>query len=568
MRFLRNEKEVIIAHKNVVIEPEDHVIIFLADKNQNPSYRITFCCWYWFLLSMQFRLILSLLGLLVTIFSLTMLMPAVVGLLYGENDYYVFLMAFGVSCITGSLVWGAMRGTRGELRTRDGFLITTLFWIVLGLFGSLPLFLHPALELSFTDAIFESISGLTTTGSTVIVGLDDLPHSLLFYRQQLQWLGGIGIIVIAIAILPMLGIGGMQLFKAETPGPMKDNKLTPRIAGTAKLLFYIYLAMTIACALCYWAAGMSLFDAVCHSFSTVAIGGFSTHDASMAYFDSNLILWIGILFMMLAGVNFGLHYFAFRNLSLQRYQHDPELKFFYSVIGLSTLLIAVTLIMASGFKEGSLTDGVVIESSLQKAFSNEGFDQFTDAAFQVVSFASTTGFTSTDYTVWPTVIMVFMFYLAFVGACAGSTGGGIKVIRVILIFKQAYRELLRLVHPSGNHFYQARRPASKRLRDKRCMELFLPFTSWCFFALFLAILLTGMDFLSAFAAVGASINNLGPGLGDVAANYTAVSDPAKWILCFAMLTGRLEVFYATGAIYPCFLAQISLLSPIFCHCDH
>ena len=500
---------------------------------------------------MQFRLILSLLGLLVTIFSLTMLMPAVVGLLYGENDYYVFLMAFGVSCITGSLVWGAMRGTSGELRTRDGFLITTLFWIVLGLFGSLPLFLHPALELSFTDAIFESISGLTTTGSTVIVGLDDLPHSLLFYRQQLQWLGGIGIIVIAIAILPMLGIGGMQLFKAETPGPMKDNKLTPRIAGTAKLLFYIYLAMTIACALSYWAAGMSLFDAICHSFSTVAIGGFSTHDASMGYFDSNLILWIGILFMMLAGVNFGLHYFAFRNLSLQRYIKDPELKFFYSVIALCTIVIAITLIMASGFKEGTLLDGIALEMSLQKAFSEEGFDQFTDAAFQVVSFASTTGFTSTDYTVWPTVIMVFMFYLAFVGACAGSTGGGIKVIRVILIFKQAYRELLRLVHPQAIISIKL---GDRPVKDSVINAVWSFFAIYVlvFFALFLAILLTGMDFLSAFAAVGASINNLGPGLGDVAANYTAVSDPAKWILCFAMLTGRLEVFTLLVLFTPAF----------------
>ncbi len=499
---------------------------------------------------MQFRLIVSLLGLLVTMFSLTMLMPAIVGLIYGETDYHVFILAFGIACLTGSIVWGTTRGTKGELRTRDGFLITTLFWVVLGFVGSLPFFLHPALSLSFTDALFESISGLTTTGSTIIVGLDELPHSLLFYRQQLQWLGGIGIIVIAIAILPMLGIGGMQLFRAETPGPLKDNKLTPRIAGTAKLLFYIYLAMTIACALCYWLAGMTPFDAICHSFSTVAIGGFSTHDASMAYFNSNLILWVGIVFMMLAGVNFGLHYFAFRNLSLARYRKDPELKFFYSIIALSTLFIAVTLFATSNGAESSAA--VAASPSLPgQLISKESFELFTTAAFQVVSFASTTGFTSTDYTLWPVVITVFMFYLAFVGACAGSTGGGIKVIRVILIFKQAYRELFRLVHPQA--------VISIKLGDQPVKDpvinavwSFFAIYVLVFFALFLAILMTGMDFLSAFAAVGASINNLGPGLGDVATNYTAINDTAKWILCFAMLTGRLEVFTLLVLFAPAF----------------
>lgn len=499
---------------------------------------------------MQFRLILSLLGLLVTLFSLSMLMPAIVGLIYGESDYYVFLMAFGVSCLTGAMVWGSMRGGKGELRTRDGFLITTLFWVVLGFFGSLPLFLHPALSLSFTDAIFESISGLTTTGSTVIVGLDFLPKSLLFYRQQLQWLGGIGIIVIAIAILPMLGIGGMQLFRAETPGPMKDNKLTPRIAGTAKLLFYIYLAMTIACALCYWLAGMTLFDAICHSFSTVAIGGFSTHDASMGYFKSDLILWIGIIFMMLAGVNFGLHYFAFRNLSLKRYGNDPELKFFYSVIVLSSFAIAITL-FASGFSDHAAAEGNLLERAWTQLFTKESFDLFTHVTFQVVSFASTTGFTSTDYTVWPTVFMVFMFYLAFVGACAGSTGGGIKVIRVILIFKQAYRELLSLVHPQAVISIKLGNQPVKNSVINAVWSFFAIYVL-VFFALFLAILMTGMDFLSAFAAVGASINNLGPGLGDVATNYTSVSDAGKWILCFAMLTGRLEVFTLLVLFAPAF----------------
>ena len=390
---------------------------------------------------MQLSLIRALLGILLMLFSATMLVPVGFALWYSELTAAVFIESFAITFVTGLILWLPNRSPDGQLRARDGFLITALFWVVLGVFGALPLYLSDALSLSATDAIFESVSGLTTTGATVITGLDNLPKSLLYYRQQLQWLGGIGIIVIAIAILPMLGIGGMQLYRAETPGPMKDNKLTPRITGTAKALFTIYISMTFACALCYWLAGMSPFDALSHSFSTIAIGGFSTHDASMGFFNSSLILWIGIVFMLLAAANFGLHFFAFRDRSLKPYLKDSELHFFYFSTAISTVLVCTILLgrdyIEPFFSHSDLSPERMITPATEL---------FSHGVFQVVSMATTTGFTSTNYSSWPMITVVFMFFLAFLGACAGSTGGGMKAIRVLLILRQGYRELVRLVH--------------------------------------------------------------------------------------------------------------------------
>lgn len=491
---------------------------------------------------MHFSLIRALLGLLLLIFSLTMLLPLGFAFYYREETLIPFLTAFGITAATGAALWLPKHSREGQLRARDGFLITALFWLVLGTFGSLPLYFSPALDMSATDALFESISGLTTTGATVITGLDALPHSLLYYRQQLQWLGGIGIIVIAIAILPMLGIGGMQLYRAETPGPMKDNKLTPRITSTAKVLFTIYLVMTIACALAYWLAGMTPFDALSHSFSTVAIGGFSTHDASMAYFDNSAILWIGSLFMLLAGVNFGLHFFVFRDRNPLLYWRDAELKFFYSVILCSCLLAIAVLLAAKGHVAEAIAGNADIDAL---------FELISHAVFQVVSLATTTGFASTDYTAWPNLLPLFMFYLAFVGACAGSTGGGMKAIRVLLILKQGYRELLRLIHPSAAlPLKLGTRSVSDRVVN--AVWSFFAIYAIVFSALMLAVASTGVDYLSAFGAVGATLNNLGPGLGEVAFNYASLPDTTKWILCLSMLLGRLEVFTLLVLFTPAF----------------
>ncbi|MGB2130753.1 MAG: TrkH family potassium uptake protein [Marinobacterium sp.] len=479
---------------------------------------------------MHFQVILRILGILLMIFSITQLPPLLVSLFYQDNTHWAFITAFIITLITGFIIWVPVYAVRQELSIRDGFLVTVLFWTVLGVFGSLPLMLSEQPGLSAVDAVFESISGLTTTGATVMTGLDNLPQAILYYRQQLQWLGGMGIIVLAVAILPMLGIGGMQLYRAETPGPVKDNKLTPRITETAKALWYIYLSLTIACALAYWLAGMSLFDAIGHSFSTVAIGGFSTHDASIGYFNSPTIEAIAIFFMVFAGINFGLHFFAWRHQTLKHYLQDPEVRFYLSLLALITLLSMFVLVM---------TDTYPAVESLRKA------------AFMVVSVATTTGFATADFAHWPAMLPFMLFVLAFVGGCASSTAGGMKAIRVLLILKQGYREILRLIHPNAVIPVKlGQRPISDRILQ----------AVWGFFSVYLivfvlmllALLATGLDQVTAWSAVGATLNNLGPGLGEVSAHFGGLNPTAKWILCFAMLLGRLEVFTMLVLFTPAF----------------
>ena len=306
---------------------------------------------------MQLLVIQRILGLLLIIFSSALLPPILVGLYYGDGAVGAFLQAFFIILISGFMLFLPVRKQRKELRLRDGFLVVVLFWTVLGVAGGLPLYLSGINDISVTDAIFESISGLTTTGATVIVGIDELPHAILIYRQELQWLGGMGIIVLAVAVLPMLGVGGMQLFRAETPGPVKDTKLTPRITETAKALWYIYLGLTVACALAYWVAGMSLFDAISHSFSTVAIGGFSTHDASIGYFDSTAIQFIAIVFMLLAGVNFAIHFAAFRHRSINPYRRDAEFRTYI-------LVLAVVSVITIGYLQATQTFDRLTDASI------------------------------------------------------------------------------------------------------------------------------------------------------------------------------------------------------------
>jgi trk system potassium uptake protein len=379
--------------------------------------------------------------------------------------------------------------------------------------------------------MFESFSGLTTTGATVITRIDELPLSILYYRQQLQWLGGMGIIVLAVAVLPMLGIGGMQLYRAETPGPIKDNKLTPRIAETAKSLWYIYLGLTVACAFAYWLAGMSLFDAVGHAYSTVAIGGFSTHDASIGHFNSPLIDMIAVFFMFLAAANFALHFIAFRHRSVMGYWRDAEFRFYVMLL---TIVITLTVL---------------------GLYLTETYERWQDALvlglFQAVSIGTTAGFTTAEFYNWPGFIAILLLFSSFVGGCGGSTGGGIKVIRFLLLVKQGMREITRLVHPSATIPVRL----GDRTVDSRVVE-----AVWGFFALYvasfivmyLALAATGLDLMTAFSAVAACINNLGPGLGDVGAHYADMHDLGKWILCFAMLLGRLEIFTLLVLLTPAF----------------
>jgi trk system potassium uptake protein len=470
------------------------------------------------------------LGLLLVLFSLTMLPPMLVAFLFDGRAWLPFAEALVVTLAAGLLLWFPVRWVRKELRLRDGFLVVAAFWTVLGTFGALPLFFAVDPLMSLTDAVFESMSGLTTTGATVLTGIDALPKSILYYRQQLQWIGGMGIIVLAVAILPMLGVGGMQLYRAETPGPVKDTKLTPRITETAKALWYVYLAFTVLCTIAYLLAGMNTFDAICHAFSTVSIGGFSTHDLNIGHFDSVAIDLVAIVFMFVAGINFSLHFFAWRYNRISHYFQDPELRAYFLVVVSVSILVVATLVSSRTFQTAG--EGIM-----------NGF-------FQAVSIATTTGFTTANFSDWPGAIPVLLIFASFIGGCAGSTAGGIKVIRWLLIYKQGVREIVRLVHPSaeipvklGNH------AVSFRVVD--AIWGFFSVYLIVFGAMLLAMMAAGLDQITAFSAVAASLNNLGPGLGDVALVFQT-GDAPKWIAVVGMLLGRLEIFTLLVLVTPTF----------------
>jgi trk system potassium uptake protein len=480
---------------------------------------------------MQFRVIQRVLGLLLALFSITLLPPMMIAWWTEDGALFAFSMALLITVTFGFALWFPVRKVKKELRLRDGFIVVVLFWAGLGITGAIPLVLSDNPHMSFTDAAFESLSALTTTGATVITGIDSLPMSILFYRQELQWLGGMGIIVLAVAILPLLGIGGMQLYRAETPGPIKDSKLTPRITETAKALWYIYLSLTISCALAYWLAGMTFFDAIAHSFSTVSIGGFSTHDLSIGYFDNKVIDAIAVFFMVMAGINFTLHFLAWRNMNLKPYYFDTELKAYLSVLFTICLISCSYLIFQDVYKDPvtAITHGI----------------------FQTISIATTTGFTTATYQSWPNFLPVLLLFASFLGACAGSTGGGLKVIRIVLLFKQGMREIKRLVHPNAIiHIKLGDRPVDESIIN----------AVWGFFASYVAVfaimmlilMATGLDQVTAFSAMAACMNNLGPGLGDVSAHYGDINNIAKWVLCFAMLLGRLEIFTLLVLLTPTF----------------
>jgi len=470
-------------------------------------------------------------GLLLMIFSFTMLVPAGVALFYGDGGELNFVTAFAITLVTGFFVWLPRRNVFRELKLRDGFIVVVLFWGVLSLFGALPFYLADRPEMSLTDAVFESVSGLTTTGATVITGLDTLPHGILFWRQLLQWLGGMGIIVLAVAILPMLGIGGMQLYRAETPGPIKDSKLTPRIRETAKALWYLYFWLTATCALVYWLAGMTPFDAISIAFSSIATGGFSTHDLSLGHHDAPLIELAAVFAMIIGSINFAIHFTAWRTADLRNYLRDPECRAFLLMIVGATTIACGYLMFAGTYN--NLTEA------------------FIKSLFQVVSIGTTTGFVTTDYSLWPSFLPMMLLLGSFVGGCAGSTAGGMKIIRIQLLFKQGMREITRLVHPNAEIPIKV---GGKVIPPHVIQAVWGFFSAYVavYVVMFLILLATGLDEVTAFSAVAACLNNLGPGLGDVSSNMAGLSAPAKWMLCLAMLLGRLEIFTLLVVLSPAF----------------
>ena len=469
---------------------------------------------------MQLSIVAKTLGLLLMVFSFAQVPPILVDLIYSEGEYLTFVFSFILTVFGGLVLWWPFRAIKKSFRLREGVLIVVSFWIVLSLFGTLPFLITESISnLSFSNAFFESMSGLTTTGATVLSQLDDLPKSILFYRQQLQWLGGMGIIVLAVAVLPLLGVGGMELYHAESSGIAKD-RLTPKLRNTAIALWKIYLSLTVLCALAYFFSGMSIFDAISHSFSTVAIGGFSTHDSSIGYFNSIPIEMIAMFFMFLAGINFSLHFVAWNNRSLVDYIKDSEFKT-YAMVLLSTSAI------------------VIIALSLNSEYGSTS-ETIRHSLFQTISIATTTGFTSQNYSNWPAAIPVFLIMVSFIGACVGSTGGGIKVVRVLVMFRLGMKEIHKFIRPNAQVSIKLN---SASINEKALVSVLGFFSLYAISFIFIMMLLmfAGLDQVTAYSATAATMNNLGPGLGEVAQNYGSVGETAKWILSFSMLIGRLEV---------------------------
>jgi len=464
--------------------------------------------------------ILNLCSFLVLLYSLSMIIPIFIGLLFGEKHLASFLITFIVALSLGVL--GSLTTKRGKktLNTRDGFLVAILFWLMFSALSTMPLYFDSRLGLSLTDALFEGISGITTTGASVLDDIDSLPKSILYYRAQLNFLGGLGIVVLAIAVLPFLGIGGARLYKSEMPGPMKDEKLTPRLADTARNLWMIYTGLALACGFSYYFAGMGWFEALCHSLSTVSLGGFSTHDSSLGYYDSPAIEIVGGVFSILAAINFSLYFVAISGRSLRPILTNSEFRFFFLIL---SLVIAITCIEL--FRSGIFD----AESALVHGF------------FQAVSTMTGNGLAGGNYPDWPAHVVLLLLGASFFGGCVGSTCGGIKSMRFLLLFRQSCREIAQLVHPSGVF---AIKVGGRPIPDRVIQSVWSLFFFYIFFSCIFVwgLVAIGYDFVTAFGTVAACINNMGIGYGETAAGFGILSDPAKWLMCVAMLFGRLEIF--------------------------
>ena len=473
--------------------------------------------------------ILNLFSVLILFFSFSFVFPILISIIFNDGAFYIFLKTFISISLVGVVGLILTRNINNELSQKDGFVIIVMFWVVLSFAGSIPFYLS---GMSIIDSFFESMSGITTTGATVISNIDALPESILFYRQMLQWMGGMGLIVLAIAVMPLLGIGGGQIYKTEIPGAMGEQRLTPRIKETAQALWSIYLGLTIVCALLYYLGGMSPFDAVSHAMSTVAIGGFSTHNESIGYFNSTTIEIICIVFMLLSAFSFTLHYFAIYRRKPLKYFYDPEFRFFFSIL-LLVLVVSFLINLLSNYENGP---------------------SYKEIVFHSVSMITTTGFSISDTSNWPLSISFLLLIGAFIGACSGSVGGGVKSWRVMIMLNHAYSNIMKIIHPNS---VISLKIGSRSVDDEVATSVWGFFSIYVisFMILLLAVLTSGLDLESAFSAVGACLNNLGPGLGVVSENYSNLSAFTKSTLAFAMLLGRLEIFTLLVILTPMFWAK-------------
>ena len=467
----------------------------------------------------RYQTILNVVGVFCILYSISLIPPMGISVYFADGEFKDFFLTFLILLSAGYILTLFFKISSRNLRRKDGFLIVALFWLILSLTGSLPFW--TGWHLDFIDSFFEATSGITTTGATVITHLDFIPPSILYYRQQLQFLGGMGLIVMAIAVLPLLGIGGLQLYQAETPGPMKEERLSPRLDSTVRNLCLIYLGLTISCAVAYWISGMQPLEALEHSYATVSTGGFSTHDESLGFYKNDAIYLVAIVFMIFGAINFGVHFSALNKGEIYNYFKDTETRTFLIFIIFFTLLLSIILYLSH--------------------FYSNPLDAGLNSLFETTSVLTSTGFGITDFSVWPLFLPIMMIFISFIGGCGGSTAGGIKVIRILTLLKQGANELFLLVHPKGIRHVKI----GNRILNNRIVQ-----SIWGFFAVYIVIyaILTlmmigaGMDQVTAFSAVAACINNLGPGLGDVSVSFSTASDMEKLLSVFAMLLGRLEIF--------------------------
>ena len=477
---------------------------------------------------MNFKAIINLFSILVLFFSFSYVFPIVVSIVFNDNSLYLFLPAFIFVGILGLIGFLLTKGAQRDLSSKDGFVIIVMFWLVLSLAGSIPFYLS---GMSPIDSFFESMSGITTTGATVISNIESLPESLKFYRQLLQWMGGMGLIVLAIAVMPLLGIGGGQLFKTDIPGAMGEQRLTPRIQETAKALWSIYLGLTVLCTIFFTIAGMSFFDAISHAMSTVSIGGFSTYNDSIGHFNDLTIEIICMIFMLLSAMSFALHYFSIYKSKSLKYFYDPELRFFISIL-LIIFILALSV----------------------NALSSQSNLSLRELAFHTVSTVTTTGFGISDTSTWSFSISFLLLIGAFIGACSGSVGGGVKSWRVMIMLNHAYSNIVKMIHPNS---VVTLKVGTKSVDDNVATSVWGFFSIYVisFVILLMAVLISGLDLETAFSSVGACLNNLGPGLGLVSENYSEINSFAKGVLAFSMLLGRLEIFTLLIILTPMFWAK-------------
>lgn len=475
------------------------------------------------------NVIFNFVGFLLVLEGIFMMLGIPFSLYYDDNDVYILLTIGLLTSLIGLILFLSTSNKDKEIRKREGYIVVSIGWIVTSLFGALPFVFHGSIP-SYTDAFFETMSGFTTTGASILNDIESLPHGLLFWRSVTQWLGGMGMIVLSLAILPILGIGGMQLFVAEVPGPTKD-KLHPRVRETAVRLWGIYLMLTVSEIILLFIGGMTFFDSVCHSFTTMATGGFSTKQASIAHFQSPFIHYVIIFFMFLAGVNFTLHYHLlhgrFANL-----KKNEEFKFYSGIIIFWSIFIAVILFF-NGYGNAEAS--------------------FRDSLFQVVSMITTTGFVTADYEIWGSFLLLLFFLFLFIGGCAGSTGGGIKIVRHLLLFKNSFLELRRLIHPRAVIPVRYNNHAIPTEIISNILAFFL-FYIFIFILGSLIMSLLGLDFTSAIGSVATSLGNVGPAIGSVGPTDNFANIPAigKWFLSFLMLLGRLELFTILVIFSPAF----------------